>query len=81
MFVFCLVINRIKFSPRMYILFADNNITVVATGVSTNNDVNMPPHIQILSADHTEQQQHHVQMQDGILSLCYFCIYQIYFFI
>lgn len=43
----------------------ENNITVVATGVSTGNDVAMPPHIQILSSDPNEQQQHHVPIQDS----------------
>lgn len=43
----------------------ESNITVVAAGVSTANDVSVPPHIQILSSDPTEQQQHHVQIQDS----------------
>ncbi|CAH2262104.1 jg26789 [Pararge aegeria aegeria] len=42
----------------------DNNITVVATGVGSSNEVTMPPHIQILATDPNEQQQHHVQIQD-----------------
>lgn len=41
-----------------------DNITVVAAGVNSNNDVTMPPHIQILSSDPNDQQQHHVQIQD-----------------
>ncbi|XP_026324022.1 zinc finger protein 184-like [Hyposmocoma kahamanoa] len=49
---------------RIHAQDTDSNITVVATGVSASNEVAMPPHIQILSADHSEQQQHHVQMQD-----------------
>lgn len=48
-----------------FLVFTDNNITVVATGVSTGNDVAMPPHIQILSSETNEQQQHHVQIQDS----------------
>lgn len=52
------------------ILISDSNITVVATGVSASNDVTMPPHIQILSSDHSEQQQHHVQMQDSKFICC-----------
>lgn len=48
---------------------SDSNITVVATGVSSGNDVGMPPHIQILSTDTTEQQQHHsVSIQDSKLT-------------
>ncbi|PZC71135.1 hypothetical protein B5X24_HaOG214039 [Helicoverpa armigera] len=49
---------------RIHAQDTDSNITVVATGVSAGNDVAMPPHIQILSSDPTEQQQHHVQIQD-----------------
>ncbi|XP_041974383.1 zinc finger protein 391 [Aricia agestis] len=52
---------------RIHAQDTDNNIAVVATGVTSANDVAMPPHIQILSSDHTEQQQqqqHHVQIQD-----------------
>ncbi|CAB3236961.1 unnamed protein product [Arctia plantaginis] len=49
---------------RIHAQDTDSNITVVATGVGTGNDVAMPPHIQILSSDHNEQQQHHVQIQD-----------------
>lgn len=49
---------------RIHAQDTENNITVVATGVSTGNDVAMPPHIQILSTDPNEQQQHHVQIQD-----------------
>ncbi|XP_045510598.1 zinc finger protein 679-like isoform X1 [Colias croceus] len=49
---------------RIHAQDTDNNITVVATGVSTSNEVAMPPHIQILSSDPSEQQQHHVQLQD-----------------
>ncbi|CAK1548372.1 unnamed protein product [Leptosia nina] len=48
---------------RIHAQDTDNNITVVATGVSSANDVAMPPHIQILSSDPTEPQQH-VQLQD-----------------
>lgn len=49
---------------RIHAQDADSNITVVATGVSTANEVTMPPHIQILSADPNDQQQHHLQIQD-----------------
>ncbi|KAJ2946547.1 hypothetical protein O0L34_g12602 [Tuta absoluta] len=49
---------------RIHVQDTDNNITVVATGVGTSNDVTMPPHIQILSSDSNDQQQHHVQLQD-----------------
>ncbi|XP_059047484.1 zinc finger protein 83-like [Achroia grisella] len=50
---------------RIHIQDTDSNITVVTTGVSANNEVTMPPHIQILSSDPNEQQQqHHVQIQD-----------------
>ncbi|KAH9645885.1 hypothetical protein HF086_010084 [Spodoptera exigua] len=49
---------------RIHAQDTESNITVVATGVSTGNDVAMPPHIQILSSDPNEQQQHHVQIQD-----------------
>ncbi|CAK1599573.1 unnamed protein product [Parnassius mnemosyne] len=49
---------------RIHAQDTDSNITVVATGVSTANEVAMPPHIQILSSDPTDQQQHHVQVQD-----------------
>lgn len=48
-----------------FFCLSDSNITVVATGVSTSNEVTMPPHIQILSADPNDQQQHHVQIQDS----------------
>ncbi|XP_037964040.2 zinc finger protein ZFP2 [Plutella xylostella] len=48
---------------RIHSQDTDGNITVVATGVSSGNDVGMPPHIQILSSD-ADQQQHHVQLQD-----------------
>lgn len=41
-----------------------DNITVVTTGVNTSNDVNMPPHIQILSSD-----QSHVGMQEDKTSV------------
>lgn len=50
---------------RIHAQDTDNNITVVATGVSNGNDVSMPPHIQILSSDSTEQPQHHVQLQES----------------
>ncbi|XP_072935033.1 transcription factor Clamp-like isoform X2 [Epargyreus clarus] len=46
---------------RIHAQDTESNITVVATGVSTANDVAMPPHIQILSSDHNDQQQQHVQ--------------------
>ncbi|XP_053600877.1 transcription factor Clamp [Plodia interpunctella] len=49
---------------RIHAQDTDSNITVVATGVSANNEVAMPPHIQIMSSDPNEQQQHHVQIQD-----------------
>ncbi|XP_022834318.1 zinc finger protein 665-like [Spodoptera litura] len=49
---------------RIHAQDTESNITVVATGVSTGNDVAMPPHIQILSSDPNEQQQHHVPIQD-----------------
>ncbi|KAJ0181041.1 hypothetical protein K1T71_003126 [Dendrolimus kikuchii] len=49
---------------RIHAQDTDNNITVVAAGVSNSNDVAMPPHIQILSSDPNDQQQHHVQLQD-----------------
>lgn len=41
---------------------------MVATGVSSANEVAIPPHIQILSSDPSEQQQQqqqHVQIQDS----------------
>lgn len=44
---------------------SDGNITVVATGVGGGNEVAMNPHIQILSSDSNDQQQHHVQLQDS----------------
>ena len=49
----------------IFIFITDNNITVVATGVSSANEVAMPPHIQILSSDPSDQQQHHVQIQES----------------
>ncbi|OWR52126.1 zinc finger protein [Danaus plexippus plexippus] len=49
---------------RMHTQDSDSNVVVVSTGVSTANDVSMPPHIQILSTDPNETQQHHVQLQD-----------------
>ncbi|XP_049886852.1 zinc finger protein 135-like isoform X2 [Pectinophora gossypiella] len=50
---------------RIHAQDTDSNITVVTTGVSAGNEVAMPPHIQILSSDANEQQQHHtVQIQD-----------------
>ncbi|XP_063373118.1 zinc finger protein 234-like isoform X2 [Cydia amplana] len=49
---------------RIHAQDSEGNITVVATGVGGGNEVAMPPHIQILSSDTSEQQQHHVQMQD-----------------
>ncbi|GBP41763.1 Zinc finger protein 112 [Eumeta japonica] len=50
---------------RIHAQDTDNNITVVATGVSTGNEVAMPPHIQILSSDPTDQQQHVTLQQDS----------------
>ncbi|XP_061714922.1 zinc finger protein ZFP2-like isoform X1 [Cydia pomonella] len=49
---------------RIHAQDSEGNITVVATGVGGGNEVAMPPHIQILSSDTSEQQQHHVQLQD-----------------
>ncbi|CAF4780994.1 unnamed protein product [Pieris macdunnoughi] len=51
---------------RIHTQDTDNNITVVTTGVSSANDVAMPPHIQILSSDpgDQQQQQQHVPIQD-----------------
>ncbi|XP_034823961.1 transcription factor Clamp [Maniola hyperantus] len=43
---------------RIHTQDADNNITVVATGVNSGNDVAMPPHIQIMSTDSNDPQQH-----------------------
>ncbi|KPJ06723.1 Zinc finger protein 234 [Papilio machaon] len=49
---------------RIHAQDTDNNITVVATGVSTANEVTMPPHIQIISSDPAEQTQHQVHIQE-----------------
>lgn len=49
----------------MHCFITDNNITVVATGVNTANEAAMPPHIQILSTDPNDQQQHHVQISES----------------
>ncbi|VVD03647.1 unnamed protein product [Leptidea sinapis] len=53
---------------RIHAQDTENNITVVATGVSSANDVGMPPHIQILSSDPNEQQQLAVQVQDTCIT-------------
>ncbi|XP_045542138.1 zinc finger protein 665 [Papilio machaon] len=49
---------------RIHAQDTDNNITVVATGVSTANEVTMPPHIQIISSDPADQTQHQVHIQE-----------------
>ncbi|KOB67795.1 Zinc finger protein, partial [Operophtera brumata] len=62
---------------RIHTQDTDGNITVVATGVGGGNEVAMNPHIQILSSDSNDQQQHHVQLQDSPkLIRCENCIAQ-----